>query len=125
CIFVMHQVDNQVKRASAMRRPRRGDAAECKSFENWMQFCIQYGVPDDRGRLWLSGIKHRFADEEHLVGQIDDTISRINYEPERFKATDSGFIDTFADRDSHRVRTVRELEAEQAKRKDSLPNDLE
>lgn len=113
CFFVLHQVNNIVKGAPPMRKPRQGDAAEDKAFENWMHFTLQLGTHDTDGLCWASNTKARDSDREDLIVQIDPKLWRINWEEGRYMAGDSRFIEVVAEQQSRQLHDKRKLDNRQ------------
>jgi hypothetical protein len=95
CALILHQADNAFKKAPPYRKPAFGYAAEDKSFENNMHFCLGMGTRDKDSRMsWLSAIKHREGPGGDLVIEMDDKIPRLNWDKERFRydASTKSFI---------------------------------
>lgn len=110
CGFVLHQVDNVAKKASPMRRPNKGDAAEDKSFDNNMHFCVQLGTKDNKNRCWLAVPKAREDEESAIIVELDKTYWQFNYTPGKYSASTAGFIDNNVEQTSRNIPTTTEID---------------
>ena len=116
--FVLHQVDNAVKNASSTREPRKGDAAEDKSFDNNLHFCMQFGVMDKAGRCWFGTPKAREDGEKLLILEIDRKYWRFNYEKDKFIHTQRGGFMLNDANDEHALPS--EADVDRGRRKPDL-----
>jgi len=103
--FLLHQSDNSAKEKSATTRPRLGQAANNKSFENYLDGCLAIGTQDANHRLWAVMTKRRgIVETPEVILTIDREYYRMTYEPGRYVAGDSGeFLDVGGE---HPTRTA-------------------
>ena len=92
-LMVLHQVDNVAKKFRPTQKPKQGQAAEMKSFENNTHFTFQFGTPDPLGRSWCVTTKHRSSSGVDLIVQHDPTYWKINWEQDRYTVDSDGFVD--------------------------------
>lgn len=109
-LVVLHQTDNPTKRYAATRKPRMGEAAEDKGFENNMHFAVQYGTIDTRGRAWLVNTKHRESAAEAIIVQHSPTHWKVEWEPDRFTCEGESFVDHRGEQQGQAVQSMSEIE---------------
>ena len=104
CSFlILHQTTATLKSAPATRKPKQGESAEDKQFDNWIPFCMALGTMDSANRCWIVGTKTREAAPASYIVQMNPDRYRFEYHDGRFIQRGSSFIDTTAVDDSRRV----------------------
>lgn len=96
-LLFLHQLDTKAMVKHYSHRPSFGDAAECKSFAYWLNFCIAFGTRDDKGCMWATSSKARGAAPQDIIVQMNGEHNRIDYTEDRFTLEGRDFIDTFQD----------------------------
>lgn len=96
-ILFLHQLDTQALARHPSVCPSMGDAAECKSFAFWLNFCMAFGTRDKENRLWAVASKARSAAPQQIIVQMNADMNRIEYEPDRFTLSGRDFVDTASD----------------------------
>ena len=91
-VFILHQVDNVAKKFAPTTKPKGGQAADYKSFENNMDWCVQLGTQDEQGLSWLTAVKHRYSAPNSIIVQQSPTHWILMWEQDKWTCGSEGFV---------------------------------
>lgn len=123
CVFILHQVRSEVKSASPSRRPKKGDAAEDRSFDNNLHFCVQLGTQDHNRRCWLASPKAREDDEQALIVELDPEYWQFNWAENMFEFTGGMFIRRSSEEASRNLESVAKHDEKKKRRRLAITDD--
>jgi hypothetical protein len=107
CSFLLlHQTSTDYKNAAPIRKPKQGESAEDRSFDNWMPYCLSLGTTDEKGCCWLVNTKRRNTKGGEYIILLNGEHYRFEYHPDRFCMAGNKFIDTRDTEDSYSPSSV-------------------
>jgi hypothetical protein len=92
-ILILHQSSTEALQRPPYVRPVPGDAAECKSWAFWMNYCLQLGTRDVNNLCWLKAVKARSSGLEEAIVRLNGPLCRFEHEPNRFQLEGRKFVD--------------------------------